>query len=171
MANAIFTLSRLLARGLWLLMSPLPITWPAITIFRMLGFAEPSLFEQPNLMSPLHAIRNASLYFFYLTCEFSPHYARYVLVHALLLVFWYGYRLFLLYHPDPLLTMALVSMALHVSCMQSPCKKEWRTGHQMILSAVRHGVAEEFIQFCTGLHVNKPSRITLYRIGKAVTQK
>ena len=48
----------------------------------MLGSAEPSLFEQPNFMSSVHAIRNASPYFFYLTCELSAHYARYVLVHA-----------------------------------------------------------------------------------------
>ena len=51
--------------------------------------------------------------------------------------------------------MAPVSMALHVSYMRSFCKKEWRTSRQMILSAVRHGVAEEFIQFCAGLRVNK----------------
>ena len=78
-----------------------------------------------------------------------------------MLVSYSGYRLFLLHHPDCLLTMAPVSMALHVSHMRSLCKKEWRTGRQMILSAVRHGVAEEFIKFCVGLRVNKQSCITL----------
>ena len=51
------------------------------------------------------------------------------------------------------------------------CKKEWRTGRQMILSALRHGVAEEFVQFCAGLRVNKRSRITLDRIRKALARK
>ena len=41
----------------------------------------------------------------------------------------------------------------------------------MILSAVRHGVAKEFVQFCAGLRVNKWPRITLDRIRKAVAQK
>ena len=63
-------------------MSPLPITRPAITNFRMLGFAEPSFFQQPNFMFSVHATCNASPYFFDLTCEFSSHYARYVLVYA-----------------------------------------------------------------------------------------
>ena len=58
------------------------ITRPAITNFRMLGSVEPNLFEKPNFMSFVHAIRHVSPYFFYLTCEFSPHYAQYVLVHA-----------------------------------------------------------------------------------------
>ena len=66
----------------WLSISPPTITRPTITNFRMLGSAEHSLFEQPNFMSFVHAIRNASPYFLYLTCEFKPHYARYVLVHA-----------------------------------------------------------------------------------------
>ena len=67
--------------------------------------------------------------------------------------------------------MAPVSMALHVSYMRSLCKKELRIGRQMILSAVCHGVAEEFVQFFAGLCVNKRSRITLDRICKAVAQK
>ena len=67
-----------------------------------------------------------------------------------------GNRLLLLCHPDCILTMAPVSMALHVSYMRSLCKKEWRTGRQMILSALRHRVAEKFIQFCAGICVNKP---------------
>ena len=67
--------------------------------------------------------------------------------------------------------MAPVSMALHVSYMRSLCKKECRTGHQMILSAVRHGVAKEFIKFCAGLRVNKRSRITLDRICKVLARK
>ena len=66
-----------------------------------------------------------------------------------------GYHLLPLCHPDCLITMAAVSMALHVSYMRSLCTKEWRTGRQMILSAVRHGVAKEFIKFCAGLRVNK----------------
>ena len=80
--NATFTPSRLLAPGSWLPMFPLSITRPAVTNFRMLGSAEPSFFQQPNFMSSVHATRNASPYFFYLTCEFRPHYARYVLVYA-----------------------------------------------------------------------------------------
>ena len=67
--------------------------------------------------------------------------------------------------------MAPVSMALHVTYMRSLCKKEWRTGREMILSVVRHGVAQEFIQFCAGLRVNKRSRITLDRIRKALARK
>ena len=66
------------------------------------------------------------------------------------------------YTPASLITMAPVSMWLHVSYMRSLCKTEWRTGRQMILSAVRHGVAKEFIRFCAGLRVNKRSRISLY---------
>ena len=62
--------------------SPMSITRPAITNFRMLGSAEPSLCEEPTFMSSVHALRNASPSFFYLTCEFKPHYARCVLVHA-----------------------------------------------------------------------------------------
>ena len=62
-------------------------------------------------------------------------------------------------------------MAFHVSYMRSLCKKEWRTGRQMILSAMRHGVAKEFIQFCAGLRVNKQSRIALDRIRKALARK
>ena len=67
--------------------------------------------------------------------------------------------------------MAPVSMVFHVSYMRSLCKKEWRTVRQMILSAVRNGVAEEFVPFCAGLFVNKRSRITLDRVCKAVAQK
>ena len=66
-----------------------------------------------------------------------------------------GYHLFLLCHPDCLITMAPVSMSLHVSYMRSLCTTEWRTGRQMILSVVRHGVAKEFMKFCAGLRVNK----------------
>ena len=62
-------------------------------------------------------------------------------------------------------------MALHVSYMRSFCTKEWRTGRQMILSAVRHGVAKEFMKFCAGLRVNKPPRITLDRIRKVLARK
>ena len=147
------------------------ITRPAITNFRMLGSAEPSLIEEPTFMPSVPTIRHASPYFFYLTCEFSLHYARYVLVHAQLLVSCSGYRIFLLCHPDCLLTMAPVSMALHVSYIRSLCKKEWRTGRQMILSVVRHGVAEKFVQFCAGLRSNKRSRVTLDRIRVAVARK
>ena len=67
--------------------------------------------------------------------------------------------------------MAPVSIALHVSYMQSLCEKERRTGRQMILSVVRRGVAEEFVQSYAGLRVNKRTNITLDRIGKAVAQK
>ena len=67
--------------------------------------------------------------------------------------------------------MATVSMALHVGYMQSLCKKEWRTGRQMILSAVRHGVAKEFIRFCAGLRVNKWFCITLDRICMVLARK
>ena len=45
------------------------------------------------------------------------------------------------------------------------------TGREMILSFVRLGVAEEFVQLCACLRVNKRSHITLDRIGKAVAQK
>ena len=62
-------------------------------------------------------------------------------------------------------------MSLHVSYMRSLCKTEWRTGRQMILSAVRHGVAKEFIKFCAGLRVNKRTRITLDRIRKVLARK
>ena len=41
----------------------------------------------------------------------------------------------------------------------------------MILSAVRHGAAKEFIKFCAGLPVNKRTRITLYRIRKVLARK
>ena len=57
--------------------------------------------------------------------------------------------------------MAPVPMALHVSYMQSLCKNEWCIGRQMILSAVRHGVAEEFIRFYADRRVNKRLRKTL----------
>ena len=77
--NATFTPSRLRAPGSWLPMSPLSITRPAITNLEILGFAGPNFFQQPNFMSSVHATRNASPYFFYLTCEFSSHY---VLVYA-----------------------------------------------------------------------------------------
>ena len=80
--NATFTPSRLLAPGWWLPMSPLSITRPAITNFRMLGFAEPSFFRQLHFMSSVHATRIASPYFFHLTSEFSSQCARYVLVYA-----------------------------------------------------------------------------------------
>ena len=82
-----------------------------------------------------------------------------------------GYHLFLLCHLDCLLTMAPVSIALHVSYRRSLCKKEWRTGSQMILLAVRQGVAKEFIQLCAGLRVDKRSRITLDRIRNAPARK
>ena len=62
-------------------------------------------------------------------------------------------------------------MALHVSYMRSLCKKEWRTSRQVILSAAQHGVAEEFVQFCAVLPVNKLSRSIVDRIGKAVARK
>ena len=62
-------------------------------------------------------------------------------------------------------------MSLHVSYMRSLCKTEWRTGRQMILSAVRHGVAKEFIRFCAGLRVNKRTRITIDRIRKVLARK
>ena len=67
--------------------------------------------------------------------------------------------------------MAPVSMALHVGYMRSLCKKEFRTGRQMILLAVRHGLAEKLVQLYAGLRVNKRSRITLDRIRKTVAQK
>ena len=62
-------------------------------------------------------------------------------------------------------------MALHVSYMRSLCKKEWRTGRQMILSAVLHGVAEKFVQVYASLRVNKRSRIMLDSIRKVVARK
>ena len=80
--NATFTPSWLLARGSWLPMSPLSMTRPAATNFRIMGIAERSFFQQPNFLSRVHATRNASPYFFYLMCEFSPQHARYMLVHA-----------------------------------------------------------------------------------------
>ena len=67
--------------------------------------------------------------------------------------------------------MAPVSMALHVSYMRSLCKKEWRTSRQMILAAMRHGVAKEFIQFFAAVRVNTRSCITLDRIRKALARK
>ena len=67
--------------------------------------------------------------------------------------------------------MAPVSIALHVRYMRSLCKKERHIGRQMILSVVRHGVAEKFVQFRAGLRVNKRSRITLDSIRKAVARK
>ena len=62
-------------------------------------------------------------------------------------------------------------MSLHVSYMRSLCTTERRTGRQMILSAVRLGVANEFIKFCAGLRVNKRTRITLDRIRKVLARK
>ena len=41
----------------------------------------------------------------------------------------------------------------------------------MMFSALRHGVAKEFKQFCAGQRVNKQSHITLDRIRKVVAQK
>ena len=41
----------------------------------------------------------------------------------------------------------------------------------MILSAVRHGVAKEFIKFSAGLCVNKRTRSTLDRIRKVLARK
>ena len=67
--------------------------------------------------------------------------------------------------------MAPVSMWLDVSYMRSLCTTEGRSGRQVILSAVRHGVAKEFIKFCAGLRVNKRTRITLDRIRKVLSQK
>ena len=81
------------------------------------------------------------------------------------------YHLFFFCHPNCLLTMAPVSIVLHVSYMRSLCWNEWRTGSQLMLSAVRHGVAEKFVQFYAGLRVNKGSRIMLDRIRKAVARK
>ena len=86
--NATFTPSRLLARGPSLPVSPLFITRPTITIFGTLGSAEPSFCQQPNFRCCVHATRNASLYFSCLTCEFSSHFARYVLVYASSVLFW-----------------------------------------------------------------------------------
>ena len=116
-------------------------------------------------------ISNASPYFFYLTCEFSLHCERHVLVHLLLLMSCFAYLLFVLCHPSRLLNMAPVSKALHVSYMRSLCKKDCRTGHRVILWAMRHGVAEKFVQFCAGLRVIKRSCITLDHICKAVARK
>ena len=59
---------------------------------------------------------------------------------------------------------------LPISYMCSLGKKEWRTGHQMVFSAVRHAVAEKFVQICAGLRVNKRSHFALGRIRKAVAQ-
>ena len=67
--------------------------------------------------------------------------------------------------------MVPVSMSLHVSDMRSLCTIEWRSGRQMILSAVRHSVAKEFIKFCAGLRVNKRTRITIDRIRKVLARK
>ena len=100
------------------------IARPAITNFRMVGSAGPNLIKKPTFMSAVPTIRYASPYFFSLTGDFILHRAQYVLVHAVLLMSCSGYRLFLLCHPDCLLTMALVSMALPVSCMRSLCKKD-----------------------------------------------
>ena len=80
--NATFTPSRLLALSSSLPVSPLSITRRAITNFGTLHSAEPSFFQQPSFMSCVHATRNASPFFSYLTCEFSSSYARYVLVYA-----------------------------------------------------------------------------------------
>ena len=41
----------------------------------------------------------------------------------------------------------------------------------MVLSAVHHGVAKEFIQFYAGLRVNKRPRITPHRIHKGLARK
>ena len=41
----------------------------------------------------------------------------------------------------------------------------------MILSAMRHGVQQDFVPFYAGLRVNKQSRITLDRIRKAALGK
>ena len=155
----------------YFLMSPMSFTRPAVTLVRMSGSTETSLIKKPTFVSFVPRIHNGSPYFFYLTCEFSLQYAWYVLVHALLLVSRFGYRLFLLCHPDCLLTMALVSMALHVSCMRSLCKKQSRTGGQMMLSVVGYGVAEQFVQSFAGLRVNKQSRVTLNPIRKAMARK
>ena len=86
--NATFTPSRLLAPGPSLPVSPLSIARPAITNFGTLGFAEPSFFQQHHFVCCVHATRNASPYFSYLTCLLSSHYARYVLVYASSVLFW-----------------------------------------------------------------------------------
>ena len=67
----------LLISGCWALHSP---AFSHNLISCLLGSADPSFFEQPNFMSSARATRNAGLYFFYLTCEFSSRFARYVLV-------------------------------------------------------------------------------------------
>ena len=61
--------------------------------------------------------------------------------------------------------------AFHVSYMRCLCTKERRTGRQMILSGVRHGVTKECMKFCAGVRVNKRSRITLDRIRKVLARK
>ena len=70
--NADFTLSYLLVRSplcpLCLLHGP-PLPLP----FRMLGSAEPNLFEKLTFMSSVQAIRNASPYFFYLPVNLAPN--------------------------------------------------------------------------------------------------
>ena len=48
-------------------------------------------------------------------------------------------------HSDFLFNIAPDSMALLVTDVQSLFKKQWCTGRQMVLSAVRHGVAEKFV--------------------------
>ena len=47
----------------------------------------PILIRKPTFMSSMPTVCNASPYFFYLTCEFSLHCARHVLVHALLPIY------------------------------------------------------------------------------------
>ena len=86
--NVTFTPSPLLAPGPSLPVSPVSITRPAITNFGTLGSAEPSFFQQPNFMCCVHATRNASPYFPYLTCKFRSHYGWYVLVYASSVLFW-----------------------------------------------------------------------------------
>ena len=81
-ANATFTPCGLLARGPSLHVPHLSITRPAITNFGTSGSAERSFFQQSNFRCCVHATRNASPYFSDLTCEFSYHSARYVLVYA-----------------------------------------------------------------------------------------
>ena len=69
--------------------------------------------------------------------------------------------------------MAPVSKAIHVGYMRSLCKKEWRTGWQMILSAVRHGPSgESTIAFMQAesrklVHaaVTKPSQLSIANQG------
>ena len=66
--------------------TPTSITHPTITNFRMLGSAEPRHIKKPTFMSSVPTARNVSPCFFYITSPLSLHCARYVLVHALLLV-------------------------------------------------------------------------------------